>query len=402
MLLQILLPIGTLILGLLAGYFVANKLKDKEINLMKNSSETEKTNLEQLGEKFKSIASDVLQQNSDYFTKNAKKDFDSTKEIIKTTLEEKGKGFETIAKGVNDIVKNLEQKVTDMESKRSEQFTSLGEGIKSVLEAEGKIGDSVNNLKTALASGNAIRGKWGEAFLKNVLDECGMQEGTDYVIQKTLQSEDGALRPDVIVNLPGNTKLAIDSKANMTAYFAALEEKDDSKKAEHIKAFVAHIKDTIQKLSSKEYQKYLDDKIPYVIMFIPSESAIRVAFQTSANLFAEAQQKKVILASPSTIMPLLLLIAHSWKQHKASENAYRVTGEVIELGKRLQTFFNHILSMNKGIEQVNEKFNEAVGSWDRSVVPKLTSLNEMALDIQSKGELKPIEGVLRLPEKKIK
>ena len=401
MLSQILIPIVTLVLGLIAGYFIANKLKNKEIALIKESAETDKTNLEQLGEKFKSIASDVLRQSSSDFTNNAKKDFDGTKEIIKTNLDAKEKGFEKIAQGVNDIVKNLEQKVVDMESKRSEQFTSLGEGIKRVLDVEGKIGDSVNNLRTALTSGNAIRGKWGEAFLKNVLDECGMQEGTDYIIQKTIQSEDGALRPDVIVNLPGDMKLVIDSKANMTAYFAALEEKDDSKKAEHIKAFVAHIKDTIQKLSSKEYQKYLDEKVPYVIMFIPSESAIRVAFQTSANLFAEAQQKKVILASPSTIMPLLLLIAHSWKQHKASENAYKVTAEVTDLGKRLQTFFSHILSMNEGIEKVNEKFNAAVGSWDRSVVPKLTALKEMGLDIQQKGELKPIETVLRLPEKKI-
>lgn len=280
MLLQILIPVTTLILGLVAGYFVANELKNKEIKLIRDNFEIEKTNFGQLGDKFKSIASDILRQNSSDFTINAKKDFDNAKDVIKTTLEEKGKGFETIAQGVSDIVKNLEQKVADMESKRLEQFTALGEGIKSVLDVEGKIGDSVNNLRTALASGNAIRGKWGEAFLKNVLDECGMQEGTDYIIQKTLQSEDGALRPDVIVNLPGDTKLVIDSKANMTAYFAALEEKDDSKKAEHIKTFVAHIKDTIQKLSSKEYQKYLDDKIPYVIMFIPSESAIRVAFQT--------------------------------------------------------------------------------------------------------------------------
>jgi len=391
----------SILVGGVIGFFIALLLKRKEIELIKNSFERDKANIEQLGEKFKSIASDVLRQSSSDFTNNAKKDFDSAKEIVKTTLEEKGKGFETIAQGVNDIVKNLEQKVTDMENKRSEQFTSLGEAIKNVLEVEGKIGDSVNNLKTALASGNAIRGKWGETFLKNVLDDCGMQEGTDYIIQKTLQSEDGALRPDVIVNLPGDMKLVIDSKANMTAYFAALEEKDESKKLEHIKAFITHIKNTIQSLSSKEYQKHLDSKIPYVIMFIPSESAIRVAFQSSANLFAEAQQKKVILASPSTIMPLLLLIAHSWKQHKASENAYKVTGEVTDLGKRLQAFFNHILSMNKGIEEINEKFNAAVGSWDKNVVPKLTALKEMGLDIQSKGDLKPIESTLRLPGKKI-
>ena len=218
---------------------------------------------------------------------------------------------------------------------------------------------------------------------------------------ETLHTEGGQLRPDVIVNMPGGTRLAIDSKANLTEYLSALEEKDESKRKEHISKFVAHIKDTVQNLSSKEYQKYLDSAIPYVIMFIPSESAFRVALQTKPELFLEAQKKKVIMASPTTITPLLILIALSWEQNKISENAHKVTTEVVDLGKRLQTFIGHVIDIGDGIEKAGTKFNAAAISWDRNVVPKLNSLKEIGVDLNPIEEIKSIEVALKLPVKKL-
>ncbi len=388
-------------IGVLVGYFACWKIKDKEIQFIIKNSEDQKKYIEQFDDKFKSIASDILRQSASDFVTAAKKDLDNTKEVVKTTLTEKEKGFERVAQGVSELIKNIESKVVNLEAERAKQITTLGEGIKRVLEVESKIGDSVNNLKTALASGNSIRGKWGESFLKNVLEGCGMQEGVDYFTQETLHTEDGQLRPDIVVNMPGGIRLAIDSKANLTEYFLALEEKDESKKIDHVNKFIDHIKDTIQKLSSKEYQKHIDTKVPYVIMFIPSESAIRVALQTKPELFAEAQAKKVILASPSTTMPMLLLIAHSWKQYKTSENAYKVTTDVVDLGKRLQTFIGHVIDIGDGIEKAGLKFNAAASSWDRNVVPKLNSLKEIGVDLHPTEEIKSIDVALKLPVKKL-
>ncbi|KKU66508.1 MAG: RmuC domain protein [Parcubacteria group bacterium GW2011_GWA2_47_16] len=387
--------------GVFVGYFICLKIKDKEIELTIKNSEDQKKYIGQFDDKFKSIASDILRQSASDFVTAAKKDLDNTKEVVRTTLVEKEKGFEKIAQGVDTLIKNIESKVVNLEAERAKQITTLGESVKRVLEVENKIGDSVNNLKTALASGNAIRGRWGESLLKNVLDESGMQEGVHYFTQETLHTEGGQLRPDVIVNMPGGTRLAIDSKANLTEYLSALEEKDESKRKEHISKFVAHIKDTVQNLSSKEYQKYLDSAIPYVIMFIPSESAFRVALQTKPELFLEAQKKKVIMASPTTITPLLILIALSWEQNKISENAHKVTTEVVDLGKRLQTFIGHVIDIGDGIEKAGTKFNAAAISWDRNVVPKLNSLKEIGVDLNPIEEIKSIEVALKLPVKKL-
>lgn len=389
------------IVGVISGYFICKKIKDKEIGFIIRNAEDQKKYIEQFDNKFKSIASDILRQSASDFTASAKRDMDSTKEVVKTTLTEKEKGFEKIAQGVDALVKNIESKVVDLETQRTKQITTLDESIKRVLEVENNISNSVNSLKTALASGNAIRGKWGESLLKNVLEESGMQEGVHYFTQETLHTEDGQLRPDVIVNMPGGTRLAVDSKANLTEYLNALEEKDESKKKDHVNKFVVHIKDTISSLSSKDYHKHLDGAVPYVIMFIPSESAIRVAFQAKPELFLEAQEKKVMLASPSTIMPLLLLIAHSWKQHKTSENAYKVTTEVVELGKRLQTFISHVIDIGDGIEKAGSKFNAAASSWDRNVIPKLNTLKEIGVDLHPAEEVKSIEVSLKLPAKKL-
>lgn len=393
----------TLIVGIAAGYFICLQTKNKEIALIKKNSEEQKQYIEKFDDKFKSIASEILRQSNFDFTAGAKKDLDNTKEVVNTTLVQKERSFETIVKGVGDLVKNIESKVVDLETERTKQISALGEGIRRVLEVEGKIGDSVNNLKTALASGSAIIGNWGESLLKNVLDQSGMQEGVNYFVQETIHTEEGRLRPDVIVNMPGGARLAVDSKATLTEYLSAIEEKDEVKKKVHLDKFISHIRDTVQTLSSKEYQKHLDkdDTIPYVVMFIPSESAMRVAFQNRPELFSESQTKKVILASPSTIMPMLLLVAHSWKQYRTSENAYKVTTEVVELGKRLQNFIGHVMDIGDGIEKAGSKFNDAVGSWDKNIVPKFNTLKELGADLQPAEEVKAIDVGLKLPTKKI-
>lgn len=374
----------SLLLAAMVGFGLAWFIKSRETKLTQDQKGEQE-------DRFKTLAADVLRLNSEDFLKLAQKDLAKTTEVFNSEFANKEKGFGKLVEGVNKTVENLDKKVTQFEKERGEQVGSLSESVKQVLDAGAKISETATTLKAVLSSGSAIRGRWGETVLKNLLEESGLTEGVDFSIQETIPGETASLRPDVIINLPGNLRLAIDSKASLEEFFKAIEEKDENKKLEHIQKFVANLKNRIKDLSSKEYQNHLDKKIPYVVMFIPGESAVRAAFEQDVNLYREAQEKRVMLASPATIIPLILLVAHAWKQYKSAENAVKLGVEVADLGNRLKVFFNHIYDIGANINQATKKFNAAVGSWEGRVVPKIDQIKNLGGNIQTEKDIKMIE-----------
>lgn len=367
------------------GFWIAWVLKSKELSLERKNAEERIKNAEDFGTKFKAVAADVLNANSEGFLNLAKKDFNNTKEIVKIDLSNKEQSIEK-------LVKTLEEKINKFEKERSTQFTELGSEIKRVLETGAKMNESANTIKTVLSSSSAIRGRWGEAVLKNLLEESGLTEGIDFFIQETISGDESALlRPDVIVNLPGELRLAIDSKASLDDFVKAIEEKEDIKKPDHIKKFVAALRSRIGNLAGKEYQKHVDQKIPYVVMFIPGEAAVRAAFEHDPTLYMDAQAKKIMLASPATIMPLILLIAHAWRQHKTAVNAVKLSEEIVDLGNRLKAFFGHVSDIHNHLSGTVKKFNLAVGSWELRVLPKLEQINTIGGNLQIPESIQVIE-----------
>jgi len=405
-------------LGGLAGFFIARfskikeliakdatiqakdaelRAKDQEIAVEKRALEERAKDIEQIEARFKAVASDVMRTHSkDFLT-----EFERVRTLHNQTIESKEKGFEKIAEGVSKSIESVEKKIANFEKERGEQFGALGSSIKNVLDAGIKMQETATSLKTVLSSASAVRGRWGETVLKNLLEESGLTEGIDFHIQETITGDEAArLRPDVVINLPGGLQLAIDSKAGLEEYFRAVEEKDDEKKREHLSKFSQNLRGHIKALSSKEYQKHLDERIPYVVMFVPGEAAIRAVFEHDTNLYREAQEKKVMLASPATIMPLVLLIAHAWRQHKSVENASKLANEVIDLGARLKTFIGHVAGIGGSLSKATEKFNQAASSWDTRVVPKIETINNLGGQLQIEAEaIQPIEAEPRLPAK---
>lgn len=387
------------IIGFRIALYVKNKelaIKDKELELEKKASEERKKDTEQLGNNFKAIAGDVLRLHSKDFLD----DFEKSKKLQDQSIENKEKGFERIAEGVNKTVESVEKKIAEFEKQRDQQIGALGESIKHVLDTGNKMQETALTLKNVLSSASAVRGRWGEAVLKNLLEESGLTEGKDFLIQETISGDESAtLRPDVIINLPGGLQLAIDSKAGLEEFFKAVEEKDAEKKKEHIDKFAQNLRGHIKTLSSKEYQNHLDKRIPYVVMFIPGEAAVRAVFEQDANLYSEAQGKRVMLASPATIMPLILLIAHAWRQHKSVENAQKITEEVMDLGSRLAVFLGHIIGIGGSLSQATKKFNQAASSWDTRVSPKIEQINNLGVRLNITDEPKSIEEEPRPPAK---
>ncbi len=357
----------TIILGGIIGFFLASYIKNKELDIKKVQLEERGKDIDQLESRFKAVAGDVLRNQSKDFSIN---------------LESKEKNFDRIAQEINKSMKAVDEKISDFEKMRAEQTGSLGKSIETVLNAGAKMQEEVGTVKNLLSSASAVRGKWGELLLKTILEKSDLNEGVVFQTQETVTGDNANLRPDVIITLPDGLKLAIDSKASLEEFDKAVVEKNAEKRKEHIVKFTQHIKERIKELSSKEYQKYVDPRVPYVVMFIPSEAAIRAVVEEDMNLYTEAQDKKVMLASPAIIMPLLSLIAHAWRQQKTIENASKLAEEITDLGDRINTFFGHFAGIGASLEGATKKFNAACASLDSRVYPKIKDINNLGGKIQ--------------------
>lgn len=383
-----LIIVGALFVGAVIGFAIAWYIKNKELEIERRTLVGLRQEEGQLSDRFKTIANEVLRQHSDDFLK----DFAQAKEQHSLSLNNKEKDFSNIAEKVEKTVGEVKNKITELEKQRDQQIGELRESIKNVLDTGVKMHESALSLKAVLSSASAVRGRWGEAVLKNLLEESGLLEGIDFEIQQTILGEESvSLRPDIVINLPGKLRLAIDSKAGLEEFFKACEEHDNVKKKEHIEKFSQNLRTHIKALSSKEYQKHLDARIPYVIMFVPGEAAVRAVFEQDVNLYREAQEKKVMLASPATIMPLILLIAHAWRQHKSVENAAKLAEEVVDLGGRLKVFATHVMGVGTHISQATKKFNEAMSSWDNRIDPKIEKIKALGGNIQLEIQIQSIE-----------
>ncbi len=385
-------------IGFFVASFVKNKelvIKDKEIEIEKRALEERSKDIEQLENRFKSIAGDVIRIHSKDFLG----EFEKTRSIYNSDLENKEKSFEKIIEGLSKSMEVVDKKMIEFEKERSEQFGALGESIKNVLNEGAKIQEATLSLKSVLSSASAVRGRWGELLLKTILEQSDLNEGVIFQTQETIMGEDANLRPDVIITLPDGMKLAIDSKASLEEFFKAVEEKDFEKRKEHIIKLTENIRGHIKDLASKEYQKHLDKRVPYVVMFIPSEAAIRAVVEEDMGIYREAQEKRVMLASPATIMPLLSLIAHAWKQQKTVENASRLAQEITDLGGRLKTFLGHIVGIGSSLSSATKKFNEAASSWDSRVFPKIEQINTLGGNMQIDSQISQVEIEPRLPGK---
>ena len=196
-----------------------------------------------------------------------------------------------------------------------------------------------------------------------------------------------------MVHLPQGRRLVVDAKEIAGEYVLAQETDDPEKQKVHYERLVANIRTNFNKLSQKEYQSFVDRDVPFVVMFIPSEAAIRAAFMTEPDLFREATQKKVILASPMTIIPLIYLIAHSWQQHKLAQNAQELGNAVEELGKRLYTFIEHIQNMKGGLKKTIEGWDKALSSWQSKVSPQIEKTRALGGKLKEIEEPCSIEGI---------
>lgn len=396
---------GFLLGGVFVYGFFARRLSSAAAELARQTERAaqleaalsaERSSNEKLRGDFKLAAVDALRSVSEDFTKAAVKDMRLVSQENDRAI---GDNKKEIASSVADMKARLEEYqrvVKKFEEERVGMYARLEQTLAQVLSAEQTMASEARSLKRVLTASSGVRGTWGERVLRNILEQSDFVLGVDFEMQTSLSREtENDSRPDFVINLPGGRRLAVDSKEVTGEYALAQEADDPERRGEHLRKLVANIRSNFVRLGRKEYQASLDSDVPFVIMFIPSEPAIRAAFETDPQIFQDAVDKKVVLASPMTIIPLIYLIRHSWQQERLAENARELGAIVEELGNRLTTFVGYVKNMRDGIQRSADSWDKAMGSWEKRVAPQIERVRQFGGKLKETEELAPIETKLK-------
>jgi DNA recombination protein RmuC len=282
--------------------------------------------------------------------------------------------IQEIIKPLGESLKALDAKVGVLEKTRAEAYGKLNEQVTNTTGLLDALRTETTNLSSALRRNDA-RGRWGELQLRRIIEMIGMSEHVSFDEQKQ-QVGEGSGRPDVTIHLPNNRVLYVDSKAPMNSYLDAINEVDVDRRKTLFDAHANALKGHIRSLASRNY---VDDKesLNYVIMFIPTESSLAAAFEVYPNLIEDAAQAKVVLTSPTSLVIALNTIAMLWQEDTQVRNAQEMIKESGDLYGRLITFINHFSKVGDNLKRSMDTYNNAVGSFDRSVMPKAKAVEEL-------------------------
>jgi DNA recombination protein RmuC len=236
-----------------------------------------------------------------------------------------------------------------------------------------------------------VRGRWGEAQLRNVVEHAGMVEYCDYITQATTSTDDGTLRPDLVVRIPGGKHVVVDAKAPLVAYLDAFETSDDAERQRRMADHARQVREHVGKLSAKGYWRQFEPSPDFVVMFLPDESYLRAAHEHDPALQEHAWRSNVVLASPSTLMVLLRTVAMTWQQETIAESAREVSDLGRELYKRLATMGAHFAKLGRSLDGAVKSYNETVGSLERQVLPQARRFEQHGISGIEPPELQPVE-----------
>jgi DNA recombination protein RmuC len=277
----------------------------------------------------------------------------------------------------------MDQQLRGVERVRQEAYGALQTQVTTLSERAGSL---TNALRTP-----HVRGRWGEAQLRNVVEYAGMIEHCDFVSQATTSTEDSTLRPDLVVRIPGGKHVVVDAKAPLAAYLDAFETSDEAERERHLADHARQVREHVTKLSAKGYWRQFEPSPDFVVMFLPDESYLRVAHGKDPGLQEYAWSSNVILASPSTLMGLLRTVAMTWQQETVAESAREVGELGRELYKRLSTMGAHVGRLGKSLDGAVKAYNETVGSLERQVLVQARRFEQHGITGIEPPELQPIQ-----------
>jgi DNA recombination protein RmuC len=336
----------------------ASTVTHLEKKLLEERGELEKIQ-EKFSKEFENLANKILDSKSEKFTKQNKENID------------------TILKPLQAKIEKFEQKVDNTNKESIDRHAMLRQQIIGLKELNEQMSLEANNLTKALKGDSKIQGNWGELVLERVLEKSGLEKDREYFVQTSFTTEDGKrVLPDVVIHLPDNNKMIIDSKVSLVAYERFVNEDDPILKKQHLTEHVNSLKKHIEQLSSKNYHDlYTIESPDFVLLFVPIEPAFAIAINTDENIYAWAFEKNIVIVTPSTLLATLRTIDTMWNNQKQQQNA-------IEIATQAGRLYDQFVNLTDDLIKIGNQLNTVKGSYD-GTMKKLTGQGNLIKKVES-------------------
>jgi DNA recombination protein RmuC len=350
----------------------------------------------QLGDTMKALAADALATNNESFLQLARAQLEQLQQKTTLDLEQRKQAVEHLVSPIKESLAKVDGKLQELEVARTRAYSELTTQVRQLADTQSQLRDETGNLVSALRDRPNVRGRWGEIQLRRVVEMAGMLEHCDFETQHHVATEDGRIRPDLVVKLPGGGSIVVDAKFTGQAYLESVDCRNEEERVAKLRDHARQLRDQLTKLAAKNYWSQFERTPDFVVLFIPGENFLSAALEQDPALIEDGFTERVLIATPTTLVGLLRTVAFGWRQETIAESAQELSALGTELYARLSTFTKHVVGIGRGLESAAKSFNEAVGSLETRVLPSARKFKEHGVAPTAEiAELKVVETAIR-------